>query len=88
MHGPKKILVGTDLSESSKAALATAAFYAKTFDADVVLASVFDPTPFVAPSVIRGPRICSKARPARSRSRSAKRSRRPRKTSSQTVRRG
>ena len=43
MHGPKKILVGTDLSESSKAALETAAFYAKTFDADVILASVFDP---------------------------------------------
>jgi len=55
MHGPKKILVGTDLSESSKAALETAAFYAKTFDADVILASVFDPTPFVAPSVIPGP---------------------------------
>lgn len=55
MQGPKKILVGTDLSESSHAALETAAFYAKTFDADVVLASVFDPTPFVAPSVIPGP---------------------------------
>ncbi|MBX3251160.1 MAG: universal stress protein [Myxococcales bacterium] len=55
MQGPKKIIVGTDLSDSSRTALETTAYYAKTFDADVVLVSVFDPTPFVAPSVIPGP---------------------------------
>lgn len=55
MKGPQKILVGTDLSDACNPALEAAAFYAKAFDADVVLASVFDPTPFIAPTVIAGP---------------------------------
>ena len=55
MKPPKKILVGTDLSQSSRVALEAATYYAEAFDAEVILASVFDPTPFVAPTVIPGP---------------------------------
>ncbi len=49
------IVVGTDLSDASKRALKTAAFFANHFDAKVTLCSVFDPTPFVVPVAIPGP---------------------------------
>ncbi len=51
MDQPKTILVGTDFSDISDEALRTAALYAKTFGARVLVAHVFDPTPNVPPVV-------------------------------------
>ncbi len=55
MQAPRHIVVGTDLSDASRAALETAAFMSKTFDTTVTLMSTFDPTPFVVPMAIPGP---------------------------------
>lgn len=55
MQAPTHIVVGTDLSDASKGALETAAFFANQYDAKVTLCSVFDPTPFVIPVAIPGP---------------------------------
>lgn len=52
---PKRIVIATDLSEASRPALAMAAAYGTRFQAELILASVFDPTPFVAPVAIPGP---------------------------------
>ncbi|MEM1418090.1 MAG: universal stress protein [Myxococcota bacterium] len=52
---PKRIVVATDLSEASRPALEMAAAYGRRFEAEVILASAFDPTPFVAPVAIPGP---------------------------------
>ncbi len=55
MQAPRHIVVGTDLSDASKGALETAAFFAEQYDAKVTLCSAFDPTPFVVPVAIPGP---------------------------------
>ena len=52
---PSSILVATDLSKASQAALEAAAFYGKHHGSKLVLCHVFDPTPFAAPTLLPGP---------------------------------
>ncbi len=61
MDQPKTILVGTDFSDISDEALRTAALYAKTFGARVLVAHVFDPTPNVPPVVWSRPDLLERS---------------------------
>lgn len=55
MKNPKRIVVGTDLSECSQSAIESAANLARQYGASVCLAHVFDPSPFVPPAAIPNP---------------------------------
>lgn len=52
---PQHILVATDLSDCSTAAMEAAKLHAATYGAKVTLIHVFDPTPYVPPVAIPGP---------------------------------
>ncbi len=52
---PKLVVVATDLSKASQAALQAAAFYAENHGSALHLVHVFDPSPFRAPSGLAAP---------------------------------
>ncbi|MAQ15296.1 MAG: universal stress protein UspA [Sandaracinus sp.] len=54
MKLPKRILIATDLSETSREAVVTGAALAKVFAADAMLVSVLDPMPYVAAVDLEG----------------------------------
>lgn len=54
MNLPKRILIATDLSESSLEAVDTGAALAKALGADVLLVTVLDPVPYVAAVDLEG----------------------------------
>lgn len=54
MNLPKRILIATDLSETSLEAVATGAALAKALGADVLLVTVLDPVPYVAAVDLEG----------------------------------
>ncbi|MGD8606224.1 MAG: universal stress protein [Myxococcales bacterium] len=61
MNKPRTILVATDFSEISDEALRTAALYAKSFHARVLVAHVFDPTPNIPPVVWSRPDLLERS---------------------------
>jgi len=54
MDLPKRILIATDLSETSLEAVSTGAALAKALGADVLLVTVLDPVPYVAAVDLEG----------------------------------
>ncbi len=54
MNLPKRILIATDLSETSLEAVSTGAALAKALGADVLLVTVLDPVPYVAAVDLEG----------------------------------
>ncbi len=52
---PQHILVATDLSACSTAAMEAAKLHGATYGAKITLIHVFDPTPYVPPVAIPGP---------------------------------
>ncbi|MEM9069098.1 MAG: universal stress protein [Myxococcota bacterium] len=52
---PKSLLVATDFSAASRAALEAARFFGVQHQAHITLVHVFDPSPYKAPTLLPGP---------------------------------